>query len=65
MRNLFKKKYSKEETKMKKEKSNDDVLKMRKFCEKHKCKTCPYFSKDEDNCFITWIRLQAEKEMRK
>lgn len=50
---------------MKKEKSNEDIIKMRKFCEKHKCKTCPCFSKDEYNCFITWVRLQAEKEMRK
>ena len=65
MGNLFKKKCSKGGTEMKKEKSNDDVLKMRKFCEKHQCKTCPYFSKDEYNCFITYVRLQAEKEMRK
>ena len=50
---------------MKKEKSNEDIIKMRKFCEKHQCKTCPCLSKDEYNCFITWVRLQAEKEMRK
>lgn len=47
---------------MKKEKSSEDIIKMRKFCEKHECKTCPCFSKDEYNCFITWRRLQAEKE---
>ena len=47
---------------MKKEKSNEDIIKMRKFCEKHKCKTCPYFSKEEYNCFITWKRMQAEQE---
>ena len=49
---------------MKKEKSSEDIIKMRKFCEKHQCKTCPCFSKDE-YCYITWVRLQAEKEMRK
>ena len=36
---------------MKKEKSNDDILKMRKFCEKHECKTCPYFSKKDSSNF--------------
>lgn len=61
MGNLFKKCY-KGETEMKREKTREDIIKMRKFCEKHQCKTCPCFSKEEYNCFITWKRLQAEKE---